>query len=73
MPDQWQVQVQALIGRRARVGVKSDGLTGQQIRDAHFEPIEDLAESVDRSLRDAGAGATLCVLPEGPQTIPYLR
>jgi len=71
-PDQWQVQIQALIQLKARVLVKADGLTDDQIRSAHFEPIHDIAAAVKEALRNAGPSATLCVLPQGPQTIPYL-
>ena len=37
-----------------------------------FEPIGDVASAVRSALDQVGAGATLCVLPQGPQTIPYL-
>jgi nickel-dependent lactate racemase len=70
--DAWQVQVQALIQRRARVLVKADGLTHDQLRSAHFEPVTDVGMAVRQALSDAGPDATLAVLPHGPQTIPYL-
>jgi len=53
--------------------VKASGLTPEALRAAHFEPIEDVASAVCAALRAAGPGARLCVLPQGPQTIPYLR
>jgi hypothetical protein len=71
-PDQWQVQIQALIQLKSRVLVKADGLTDAQIRAAHFEPIHDVAAAVKTALASAGSSATLCILPQGPQTIPYL-
>ena len=70
--DQWQVQVQAQIQRKARVFVKADGLTPDQLRDGWFEPIDDLAACVARELAAAGPGARLAVVPDGPQTIPYV-
>jgi nickel-dependent lactate racemase len=72
VPDQWQVQVQAQIQTKANVLVKTDGLRPEEIRAAHFTPIDDIASSVQDTLRRAGPTATLCVLPQGPQTIPYL-
>jgi nickel-dependent lactate racemase len=72
VPDQWQVQIQAQIQLKARVLVKASGLDATQIRAAHFEPIGDVATAVRTALDRAGADATLCVLPQGPQTIPYL-
>jgi lactate racemase len=72
VPDQWQVQVQAQIQTKAQVLVKTDGLRPDDIRAAHFTPIDDIEVSVLDTLRRAGPAATLCVLPQGPQTIPYL-
>ena len=72
-PDQWQVQIQAQILMKAKVLLKATGLSPQTIRDAHLDAIEDVSEAVARELAAAGRGATLCVLPQGPQTIPYLR
>jgi nickel-dependent lactate racemase len=71
-PDQWQVQIQALIQLKSKVLVKADGLSDDQIRAAHFEPIHDVAAAVKQALQKAGPDSTLCVLPQGPQTIPYL-
>jgi nickel-dependent lactate racemase len=70
--DQWQVQVQAQIQRRAQVYVKADGLSDAQVRDAWLEPIADVAECVRARLTAAGPDARLAVLPQGPQTIPYI-
>ena len=71
-PDQWQVQIQALVQLKATVLVKAECLSDDQIRAAHFQPITDVSAAVGNALSDAGDRATLCVLPNGPQTIPYL-
>jgi nickel-dependent lactate racemase len=71
-PDQWQVQIQAQIQLKARVLVKAGGLSEKQLRAAQFEPIEDVGAAVADALKAAGPRATLCVLPQGPQTVPYL-
>jgi nickel-dependent lactate racemase len=73
VPDQWQVQVQAQIQIKARVLVKTTGLPPDAVRAAHFEPVDDVASAVRAELARAGRDATLCVLPQGPQTIPYLK
>jgi len=73
MPDQWQVQIQAQVQTKARVLVKSGGLADEQIRAAHLDPIDDVGAAVRCALAAAGPHASLCVLPQGPQTIPYLR
>lgn len=72
VPDQWQVQVQAKVQTHARVGVHCSGLDDDALRSAHLTPVSDVGAAVEEALRDAGPGATLAVLPEGPQTIPYL-
>ena len=71
--DQWQVQLQAEIQLRADVFLKSDYLTESQVRGAHLEPIGDVESKVLELVDSYGDGATICVLPEGPQTIPYLE
>jgi nickel-dependent lactate racemase len=71
--DQWQVQIQAQIQTKADVRIKTTGLKGDQIRAAHLTPIDDVSAAVCDALERAGAAATLCVLPQGPQTIPYLE
>ncbi len=70
--DQWEVQVQAQIQRRAAVYLKTEGLTSDEVRGAHLEPVEDIGAAARDHLKRSGPHARLCVLPEGPQTIPYL-
>jgi nickel-dependent lactate racemase len=70
--DQWQVQIQAKLQMRAEVLLKSSYLTPDQVRAAHLEPVVDVAQAVDEALRNHGPDARVCVLPEGPQTVPYL-
>ena len=72
VPDQWQVQVQAQIQSKADVLVKTAGLGDAEVRKAHFTPIADVEAAVRDALDRAGRGGTLCVLPQGPQTIPFL-
>jgi nickel-dependent lactate racemase len=71
VPDQWQVQIQAKIQARARVSVRCEGLSAAQLARAHLGSVTDVSDFVQRALEEAGVGARCCVLPEGPQTIPY--
>ena len=71
--DQWEVQVQAQVQRRAQVFLRAEGLTDEQIRAAHLSPIRDIGAAAQEHLARRGPAAKVCVLPEGPQTIPYLR
>ncbi|MDA8218231.1 MAG: nickel-dependent lactate racemase [Dehalococcoidales bacterium] len=72
MYDQWEAQVLCDILRKQRIFVYSEGLTKQQIEDAHLVPIDDVSVTVRNLVAEYGPGARICVLPEGPQTIPYL-
>jgi nickel-dependent lactate racemase len=71
--DQWQVQIQAQIQMNADVQLKSEYLTHEQIRAAHLTPVDDLEAAVEAATQRHGPNSRICVLPEGPQTIPYLR
>ena len=73
VPDQWQVQIQARIQSAHRVVMHTDALTDAQLAEAHLEQTADIAATVAEAMGKAGPGARLCVLPEGPQTIPYVR
>lgn len=70
-PEQWQVQVQSLIQKKAAVSVYSS-LPAEFVRRAHLEPCADIAATV-RELLARDGGARVAVLPLGPLTIPYLR
>ena len=70
--DQWQVQIQAQIQLKASVYLKSDYLTPEQIRSAHIQPVSDLQSMLDEIIESYGPEATICVLPQGPQTIAYI-
>lgn len=71
-PDQWQVQVQARVQEKARVLVYSDFLEEDRLEAAHLEKVHSVGETVREALEEAGPDARMCVLPEGPQTVPYL-
>ena len=73
VPDQWQVQVQAKIQAHAEVIVRSSYLSADDLASAHLGHTDDVAETVLRALHDAGPSSRVCVLPEGPQTIPYVE
>ncbi len=72
VPDQWQVQILARILTTARVGVHTGGLTDAELQSAHLFAVPDIAAAVSAELAARGPDARVCVLPDGPQTIPYL-
>jgi lactate racemase len=70
--DQWQAHVQALILQKAAIYVRSDGLTDDQVRAALLRPCRRIEDTIEDLLTEYGRGASICVMPEGPQTIPYV-
>ncbi len=71
--DQWQAQLQAQIQLKADVYVRTDHLTADQIRSALLKPCDRIEETLRELVSRYGSEARICVLPEGPQTIPYVR
>jgi len=68
-PDRWQAQVLGRVLRRAAVWLHTDGLSDDEVRAAHLHPVGDLSDAVARALDQAGPGARVCVLPQGPLTV----
>jgi lactate racemase len=71
MYDQWQAQSQALVQRLADVYLYSS-LDPKVVRNAMLTPIEDIEVTLLMLLDRYGPGARVAVLPEGPQTVPYV-
>jgi len=69
--DQWEAQTQAQIQLKASVHVYADGLSDEELRHALVIPCPSIEETVAR-LQRHNPGATIAVLPDGPQTVPYL-
>ena len=68
--DQWEAQVQAQIQLKAEVYLRTDNLAPVEIESALLRPCPCIKETVEEILARYGPQATICVLPEGPQTIP---
>ena len=70
--DQWEAQTQAQIQQKARVHVCAGGLSDEELRRALVTPCHSIEDTVAKILLGNPA-ATIAVLPDGPQTVPYLR
>ncbi|MCZ7539912.1 MAG: nickel-dependent lactate racemase [Anaerolineae bacterium] len=70
--DQWAAQIQARIQMRADVYLYSDHFDDEATREVLLTPCNDIASTVAALREIYGHAARLCVLPEGPQTIPYV-
>jgi hypothetical protein len=53
---------------RARVLVSTGYLSDAELAEAHLEQTHDVAQTVT----EAGTQATMCALPDGPMTVPYV-
>lgn len=69
--DQWQAQVQAKIQLKSSVHVYAGGLSDQDLNEAMVIPCRSIENTLAEILASNPA-ATIAVLPEGPQTVPYL-
>ena len=69
--DQWEAQSQAIVQRKADVYLYSS-LDPETVRDAMLTPIADIEATLAALLDRYGPGARVAVLPEGPQTVPYI-
>ena len=72
LKDTWQVYFQASIQKKADVYLYSDKLDEMTIKAAHLNPVDNIAKLVDDLISKTVPGARICILPEGPLTIPYL-
>lgn len=71
--DTWQVFYEVLIQRWANVSLYTDKLDDDTVRKALFTPVQDPGVLIRNILEKHGRDARVCVLPEGPLTIPYIK
>ena len=69
--DQWETQMMAQVLLKARVGIYSQ-LPDSDVREAFMFPVRDIRKSIEAEISALGGAPRVAVLPEGPQTIPYL-
>jgi lactate racemase len=72
-PEMWQAHIQALIAQRASIYFYSKNLTAEQLRIAHLNPCNDIENTVNELIKKSNREVTIAILPEGPQTVPYLK
>lgn len=71
--DQWEAQIHAQILLKAKVYIYTPNLTDEQIFYAHLIPSRDIHQTMEQLIKEFGGNPRICVIPEGPQTIPYLQ
>lgn len=72
LKDTWQVFFQAMIQSKAEVYLYS-GLDPETVGATHLRPVEDLNLLILKLIEKYGPQTRICILPEGPHTIPYLE
>jgi lactate racemase len=70
--DQWEVQILAQVLLKARVHLYSS-LPDEEVLGAHVTPVHDIAALVKKLQMEIGPSCRIAVLPEGPQTVPFLK
>jgi nickel-dependent lactate racemase len=68
--DQWEAFLHARLCLHADIHIYAEGLSDEQIQHAMLTPCRHIEATLDRLIADYGP--RLCVLPQGPMTIPYL-
>ena len=71
--DSWQAQIHALICKETDVFLYSHNLSDEQISNAFLRVCRSVEDTVAALLKRYGPEASICILPEGPLTIPYVQ
>ncbi|MBN2050284.1 MAG: nickel-dependent lactate racemase, partial [Spirochaetales bacterium] len=70
--DAWQAMILCQICKKAHIHLYSENLTDRQIESAFMTAVKDMAGHVAHLIRSTGEkDFTVCVLPQGPLTIPF--
>lgn len=72
LKDTWQAFFLAMILQNSDVYLYST-LDDFQVEKAFLKPVKDISKLVLDLAKAKGSGSRICVLPEGPLTIPYLK
>jgi len=70
--DQWELEMQIKILRRAEIVMVSEGLTDDVLRACFVTPASSVEAAVEYALAKHGRDARIAVLPQGPYVIPTL-
>lgn len=68
--DQWEAQYLARILKHAKVIVVTRNIKPSVVEEMHMMHASELQEAVEMAFREAGRGAKVSVVPEGPYVIP---
>ncbi len=71
LKDTWQIYFQAMVQLKADVYLYSK-LDPKKVKNTHLEPVTNIDRLILDLVSRYGPNTRICILPEGPQTIPYL-
>ena len=71
--DSWQAQIQTLIAVEKNIYLYSHLLPEEKMRQVKLNPSPSIEATVETLLDRFGQSARICVMPEGPLTIPYIQ
>lgn len=71
--DMWQAQIHARICMKTRVYFFSSHLNDKQITDSFLIPCRNIETTLLELIKKNISQPKICVIPEGPLTIPYLN
>lgn len=71
--DQWCAQEIYTVLARVRVGLHSRGISEEQTRRCHIEPITDFQKAASDLFRRLDSASRIAVIPRGPFTIGKVR
>ncbi len=71
--DTWQIFFQILVQEKAKVYLYSKKLDDDTISQALLNPVDDIVKLIEELTAKSTTEIRICVMPEGPQTIPYLK
>jgi len=72
LKDTWQVFFQAMIQMKAEVYLYSK-LDPETVQRTHLKPVKDMNQLILKLIEKYGPDTRICILPEGPHTIPFLE
>ena len=71
--DQWQAQIMAQILLKADIYLHSGYLAEEVLESFFLKPVSDLKTVLHDLLNRFGGRSSICLLPQGPLTIPYVK
>jgi nickel-dependent lactate racemase len=73
MQDMWQAHIHALLCQEYEIHFYSENLSDEQISGSFMVPSRNVTQTVSGLFEKKGRELSICVLPEGPLTIPYVN